>query len=407
MAVALLTVSLSACFAHASAGENSPRVGEAPPPLALSDVVQGPAIEGITWQKLKGKVVVLEFWDTQCAPCIQAIPHFNELVDKFSSKPIVFLGVSDDNKDSLKAFLRRKPIKGWLALDQAFNPTRSAFDVTGIPHTVIVDAAGKIAAITHPATLDAEHLQEILDGKASTLPAFKPDLSAVDEETVAVSNAPPTSVEVSIQGPFPQPHGAFNSRGWERPDYRFRAKKAFLRDVLSEFFDVSPGLIIEKGKLPGGLYDISAVAPPGKMPELKTQFVEELRKKLGIVILTRVQEVEIYSMTSRASNAPGLKATSKRGGGGQRPGGFYLDGTDIKSIAFYLEDALNKPVIDDTGLAGLWNADIKWEMSKSELDQESADPAKVINAARDQLGLDLKRVNRNLPVLVVETRPLH
>lgn len=406
LAVAWLTVSLSACLAHASAGKNSPHVGEAPRPLTLSCVVQGPAIEGITWQELRGKVVVLEFWNTRCVPCIQAIPHFNELVDKFSSKPVVFLGISDDNKDSLDAFLKRKPIKGWLVLDQAFNPTRTAFDVIGIPHTVIVDAAGKIAAITHPAKLDAAHLQEILEGKPSTLPALEPYLLAVDEETVAASIAPPTSIEVAIQGPFPQPDGAFNSRGWEKPDYRFRAEKAFVRDVLSGFFDVSPGLIIGKGILPGGLYDISAAAPPNKMPELKAQFVEELRKRLGIVVLTRMQEVEIYSMTLCASNAPGLKAASKRGGGGGRPGGFYLNGTGLKRIASFLEDALNKPVSDDTGLAGLWSADIKWEMSKSELDHGSADAAKVINAAREQLGLDLKRVNRYLPVLVVETRPL-
>jgi len=81
--VILLTACLSSCIALASAGRNSPHVGEAPPPLAISDVVQGPAIGEITWHKLKGKVVVLEFWNTRCAPCIQAIPHLNELADEF------------------------------------------------------------------------------------------------------------------------------------------------------------------------------------------------------------------------------------------------------------------------------------------------------------------------------------
>jgi uncharacterized protein (TIGR03435 family) len=406
VAVALLTVCLSACIAHASAGTNSPQVGEAPPPLALSGVVQGPSIGEITWQKLKGKVVVLEFWNTRCGPCIRAIPHLNELVDEFSSKSVVFLGISDDNKDSLNAFLKRKPIKGWLALDQAFNPTRTTFDVIGIPHTVIIDATGKIAAITHPTKLNALHLHEILEGKRSTLPKFEPDLLDAGQDTVAVAISPPKLVQVSIQGPFPQPVGAFNSRSWEKPDYRFNAQKAFLRDALSAFFDISPGLIIEKGKLPDGFYDISAAAPPDKMPELKAQFEKTLRTNLGIVVLTKTQEVEVYAMTVCASNAPGLKATSKRGGGGGRPGGFYLNGTDLKGIASYLEDALNKPVIDETGLTGLWDVDIKWEMSKSELHHDSADPAKVIKAAREQLGLELKRVNRKLRVLVLERRPL-
>lgn len=406
VAVALLTSWLCAGMGHASAGKNGPKVGEAPPPLALSDVVQGAAMGDITWQKLRGKVVVLEFWNTRCMPCVRAIPHLNELVDEFSSKGVVFLGISDDNRDSLNAFLKRKPIKGWLALDRAFNPTRTAFDVIGIPHTVIIDATGKIAAITHPTKVSALHLQEILERKPSSLPRFEAGLLYAEQEIVAVSITSPTSVQVSIQGPFPQPKGAFNSRGWEKPDYRFTADKTFLRDVLSSFFDISRGLIIDKGKLPDGLYDISAAAPPDKMPELRAQFMEMLKTNLGIVVLTETQEVNVYAMTMCASNAPGLKATSKSGGGGGRPGGFYLRGTHMKRIGFYLEDALNKPVIDATGLAGLWDVDIKWEMSKSELHQGSPDTAKVIKAAREQLGLDLKRVNRRLPVLVVETHPI-
>jgi thiol-disulfide isomerase/thioredoxin len=112
--------------------KNGPRIGEIPPPLALSRIVQGPTVETVTWEKLKGKVVVLEFWDTACVPCVQAIPHLNELVDQFSLKPVVFLSVSDDNEDQLKYFVKRRPIKGWLALDGAFKPTAAAFDLVAI-----------------------------------------------------------------------------------------------------------------------------------------------------------------------------------------------------------------------------------------------------------------------------------
>ena len=374
-----------------------------PPPLVLSEVVQGPAIGEISWDKLKGKVVVLEFWHTRCVACIKAIPHLNELVDAFSSKPVVFLGVSEDNKDHLKAFLKRTPVKGWLALDQPFNPTKTGFDLGGVPRTVIIDSTGRIAAITYPGELDAAHLAEILEGKPSSLPAFKPYVTDAGQDTNAVTNLPPTTVQVSIQGPFPQPkEGAFDVLSWEQPEYRFTAQKAFLRDVLWYFFDISSDLIIGKGKLPDGLYDISAAAPPDKLPELKAQFVEMLKTNLGIAILTKEQEVEVYAMTVCASNTPGLKATRKSGGGGERPGGFRVNGTFMKGIAFYLEAALDKPVIDETGLTGLWGVDIKWEMSESELHGGRPDPVKVIKAARDQLGLELKLVNRRLPVLLVE-----
>ena len=50
---------LFTCIALGSVTTNSPEVGDVPPPLTLSTIVQGP--ENITWDKLKGKVVVLEF----------------------------------------------------------------------------------------------------------------------------------------------------------------------------------------------------------------------------------------------------------------------------------------------------------------------------------------------------------
>ena len=114
--------------------------------------------------------MVLEFWGTACVPCIEAIPHMNELTEQFSNRPVVFLDISNDNEDYLKNFLKRKPMKGWLALDGPLNPTATAFDVVVIPHMVIVDTNGRIAAITHPEWLTSQHLEEILAGKPSTLP---------------------------------------------------------------------------------------------------------------------------------------------------------------------------------------------------------------------------------------------
>src|ERR1035438_8417675 len=81
--------------ALAMAGMNGPKIGDAPPPLVLSGTIQGPSPNEIRWDKLKGKVVVLEFWQTACAPCIEAIPHLNELVGQFSNR-VVFISISDD-----------------------------------------------------------------------------------------------------------------------------------------------------------------------------------------------------------------------------------------------------------------------------------------------------------------------
>ena len=387
----------------AVAGKNGPKIGDVPPPLVLSETVQGPPPNEISWDKLKGKVVVLEFWNINCVPCVQAIPHLNELVVQFSNR-VVFISISDDNGDYLKKFLKRKPINSWVVLDGLLNPTRTAFDVHGIPHTVIVDASGKIAAVTHPAILEAKNLEAILAGEPSGLPP--PQLNSPDERNVvAVTNPAPTKVEISIKGPFPRPdRGAFGSRGWGRaesfPDYE--AGKATLADVIPEIFDISPKLVFAKTKLPEGLYDISAIAPPDKLPELKRQFADKLKATFGIAIQTKKQNVKVYVMTVCSTNAPGIKQVQHGRGGGQRPGGFYLTGTEMDGIASFMELSLDKPIINETGLAGRWSVDVKWQMAESELNSDSnPDPDKVIKAVREQLGLELTSTNRILEVLEI------
>jgi uncharacterized protein (TIGR03435 family) len=154
--------------------------------------------------------------------------------------------------------------------------------------------------------------------------------------------------------------------------------------------------------LPEGLYDISAIAPPDKLPELKRQFADKLKATFGIAIQTKKQNVKVYVMTVCSTNAPGIKQVQRRGGGGQRPGGFYLNGTKMDVIVSFMELSLDKPIINETGLAGRWSVDVKWQMAESELNSDSnPDPDKVIKAVREQLGLELTSTNRTLEVLEV------
>jgi hypothetical protein len=267
---------------------------------------------------------LLEFWDTRCVPCVAAIPHLNELAAQFIEKPVVFLSVTDENKDYVRAFLRRKPIKGWVAIDGALAATRTAFAVEGIPETVIVDATGKIAAITHPSKLKAQHLDEILAGKPCSLPPPEPVLADDNLNVVAVSNLVPRIVEVSVSGPFPRPNGAFNSRGWDESHCAFEAKKAYLRDVLAAFFEISSHSIYEEAKL---------------------------------------SMIDANPSTITSGSLP--------------------------------KDLQNAISAEDLQL-------LNAELAKPKAQQFQPDPAKVINAAREQLGLDLKPAKRKMMLLEVK-----
>src|SRR5207237_5583919 len=51
----------------------------------------------VSLDDLKGKVVLLDFWATWCAPCQKALPHMRELAKKFHDQPFVVLSVSLDS----------------------------------------------------------------------------------------------------------------------------------------------------------------------------------------------------------------------------------------------------------------------------------------------------------------------
>lgn len=386
---------LSAISVLAMSRQNGPQIGSAPPTLQLGTIIAGPPAKEISWEALKGKVVVLEFWNAGCVPCIQAIPHWNDLVAHFKDKPVVFLSISDDNASKLRIFLKQRPISGWLALDAPLGPTAAAFGIDGIPHTVIVDTAGKIAAITHPNDLQPRHIDEILAGNPSSLPPPAASNAPIERtETFGM----PKEVEVTITGPVPKPDGAYAHCGW-RSNCVFRADKAPVHVILGEFFGISTKLL-PKLSDEENLYNVEAATPLSETNELRRTFILAAKEKWGLQITPVKRSFNVYVMTVAETNAPALKPAATRSGGGQVSGGFKLGGSPIDTVVSFLELSLDKPVINETGLKGLWAADLKWEMTEAELSGKgAADPRRVIGAAREQLGLRLEPAVRELSTL--------
>jgi thiol-disulfide isomerase/thioredoxin len=139
LSIASWCIWLSTFQSFAIADQDGPKIGSVPPPLTLGKTLQGPAASELSWEKLKGKVVVLEFWATWCGPCVQAIPHMNDLVDQFRDKPVVFISVTSENEDVVQAFLKTHQLKACVGIDD-YEVLNHAYQVEGIPHAIIVDA---------------------------------------------------------------------------------------------------------------------------------------------------------------------------------------------------------------------------------------------------------------------------
>ena len=95
--------------------------------------------------KLKGKVVMLNFWFTRCQPCIKEMPELNKLVAYYSSKNVEFISFAPESSNVVKEFLKKHPFN-FKAVAES-EPIRSEeFKLfSGWPYTILIDKEGKIS----------------------------------------------------------------------------------------------------------------------------------------------------------------------------------------------------------------------------------------------------------------------
>lgn len=99
-------------------------------------------LDGKTYDitKLKGKVVVLNFWFIGCTPCRQEIPSLNTLVKEFAKKDVVFLALALDEEKDLKEFLKKSPF-AYTVIPKA-SEVREKYGVDVFPTHIIIDRNG-------------------------------------------------------------------------------------------------------------------------------------------------------------------------------------------------------------------------------------------------------------------------
>jgi cytochrome c biogenesis protein CcmG/thiol:disulfide interchange protein DsbE len=131
--LAFLTVLLAGCYR----GSRPPRIGTAAPDFTVQD-----ADRTVTLRDLHGKVVVLNFWATWCAPCVEEMPSLVQLQQRFKDKGLSVVGVSIDvDGDAYHKFLKDYKID-FVTVRDPDQKTSSLYGSFKWPETYIIDRDG-------------------------------------------------------------------------------------------------------------------------------------------------------------------------------------------------------------------------------------------------------------------------
>ena len=102
---------------------------------------------GHSLAEFQGNVLVVNFWATWCVPCREEIPGFVRLHERWKGRGVRFLGLSDDDPEKVDRFAAELRINYplWVGSDSAGSLSRRLGNRLGVlPHTVILDPAGKV-----------------------------------------------------------------------------------------------------------------------------------------------------------------------------------------------------------------------------------------------------------------------
>jgi len=117
--------------------------------FALAFKVKSTKGDELSMEKLKGKVVLLDFWASWCGPCRAEMPEVIRIWKKYGGNSFVIIGINlDDDRQDFESYVKQEGVVwpqyydglGWG------NKIARLYNVRTIPQTILIDQDGVIRA---------------------------------------------------------------------------------------------------------------------------------------------------------------------------------------------------------------------------------------------------------------------
>lgn len=134
------------CNKGGSGGAGGTGPGEQTPDIQGVDLTGKPT----TLRSQLGKVTLLNFWATWCAPCVNELPALEATYKQLKDKGFTVVGVAiDDTLEEVQGYQKKFSLSYPIILD-ADGVSKRHYDLRGVPESFVLDASGKVIMIMDP-----------------------------------------------------------------------------------------------------------------------------------------------------------------------------------------------------------------------------------------------------------------
>lgn len=137
------TIALAALGAAIAAGVYFALLQDAVAPEVTFTTIEG---ERLSTADLRGRVALVNFWATDCVPCIREMPRIVQTYDKYRARGFetVAVAMSYDPPNRVLDYAKKNALPFKVALDVSGALARSFGDVRATPTTIVIDRRGNI-----------------------------------------------------------------------------------------------------------------------------------------------------------------------------------------------------------------------------------------------------------------------
>jgi uncharacterized protein (TIGR03435 family) len=336
-------------------------------------VLNAPLTKIKDWSELKGKVVYIEFWATWCAPCVAGMPRTNRIIDSVKDLSVVFLALSDESPEVVRAFLKTHELKSWVGVDER-GAAFKAFHVAMRPDGYLIGKDGTVLARIEPEQLKESDLRDAAAGRFAPrpvdwTPAPRPQKGA--ERSLFVARV----AEASTTGEL----------GMTRfgPDELTGRAVRFQRAIAAIWRVQEDQVLVDSA--PVVAFDFELRAPPASFEKARETLKIAVESSFGVSVLLEKREADAFELRlSTAGGArpqPGIPGDPS--GLVEWGGGRLVGKVRMPDVARGLWETLGAPVFDATGLDGEYAFDLEWKSGdRAALDRALAGQGLVLVPGR-------------------------